>query len=208
MYPNIPKTQVMQIINSICYNMGFASNIISGINALVKEILEQNCFTHNNIIYQQTKGLAMGAPTSSIFSEVFIQYLEHTQRVNILAKHNDVMYHRYVDDILIVYNNASSNIDDLLTKFNSLHPDIQFKLERETENRLNFLDLIIHRMQDKLQYDIYRKPTATDIMIHSESCHPREHKWSGISHLVNHLNTYPLTNINGEKKHNRTHVSG
>jgi hypothetical protein len=109
------------------------------------------------------------------------------------------MYHRYVDDILIVYNNTSSNIDDLLTKFNSLHPDIQFKLESETESRLNFLDLTIHRMQDKLQYDIYRKPTATDIMIHSQSCHPREHKWSGISYLVNRLNTYPLTTKKVEK---------
>jgi hypothetical protein len=124
MYPNIPKTQVLQIINNICCNMGFATNIKFGINALVKEILEQNFFTHNNIIYQQTKGLAMGAPTSSIFSEVFIQYLYHTQIVNILAKYNDVVYHRYVDDIFIVYNNASINIDDLLTKFNSQHPDI------------------------------------------------------------------------------------
>jgi hypothetical protein len=116
MYPNIPKTQVLQIIKNICCNMGFATNTKFGINALVKEILEQNFFTHNNITYQQTKGLAMGSPTSSIFSEVFIQYLEHTQIVNIIAKYNDVVYHRYVDDIFIVYNNASINIDDLLTK--------------------------------------------------------------------------------------------
>jgi hypothetical protein len=52
--------------------MGFTINIKFGINALVKEILEQNFFIHNNIIYQQRKGLAMGTPTSSIFSEVFV----------------------------------------------------------------------------------------------------------------------------------------
>jgi hypothetical protein len=51
MYPNIPKTRVLQIINNICCNIGFATNTKFGINALVKEILEQNLFTHNNITY-------------------------------------------------------------------------------------------------------------------------------------------------------------
>jgi hypothetical protein len=52
MYPNIPKLQVMHIINSICYNMGIAANVRYGVNTLVKEVLEQNYFAHNNIIYQ------------------------------------------------------------------------------------------------------------------------------------------------------------
>jgi hypothetical protein len=166
---------------------------------LVKEVLEQNYFAHNNIIYQQTEGLAMGAPTSSIFSEAFIQHLEHTQIVNILAKYNVIAYHRYVDDILRVNNSDSTNVEDLLSKFNDLHPDMQFKIEMETENRLNFLDTAIHRMQRKLQFSIYRKPTATDIMIHSQSCHPREHKWSGIAYLINRLRTYPIENKLEEK---------
>jgi hypothetical protein len=61
--------------------MGIAANVRYGVNTLVKEVLEQNYFAHNNIIYQQTEGLAMGAPTYSIFSEAFIQRLEHTQIV-------------------------------------------------------------------------------------------------------------------------------
>jgi hypothetical protein len=76
---------------------------------------------------------------------------------------------------------------------------MQFKIEMETENRLNFLDIAIHRMQRKLQFGIYRKPTATDIMIHSQSCHPREHKWSGIAYLINRLRTYPIENKLEEK---------
>jgi hypothetical protein len=40
---------------------------------------------------------------------------------------------------------------------------MQFTIEMETENRLTFLDIAIHRMQRKLQIGIYRKPTATDV---------------------------------------------
>jgi hypothetical protein len=147
--------------------MGIAKNVSYGVNTLVKTILEQNYFTYNTVMYQQMERLAMGAPTSSIFSEVFIQHLEHTQLVNILAKCNIITYHTYVDDILIVYNNDNTNIEQILSKFNDLHPNIHFTIEMEAENRFNFLDIAIHRMQRKLQFSIYRKPTATDIMIHS-----------------------------------------
>jgi hypothetical protein len=46
----------------------------------------------------------MGAPTSPILVEVYIQFLEYTEIVNILKKHQIMDYHRYVDDILIIYN--------------------------------------------------------------------------------------------------------
>jgi hypothetical protein len=122
----------------------------------------------------------MGAPTSSIFSDIFIQYVEHTQILNILAKHDIITYNRYVDDILMIYNKDTTNIEHISSEFNALHPSIHFTMETETDNKLNFLDMSIYRMQRELQFGIYRKPTATDIMIHSESCHPRQHKWSDI----------------------------
>jgi hypothetical protein len=33
-------------------------------------------------------------------------------------------------------------------------------------------------------------------MIHNNSCHPTEHKRSGINYLINRINTYPLTKQN------------
>jgi hypothetical protein len=72
---------------------------------------------------------------------------------------------------------------------------MQFTIETEIENRLNFLDITIHRMQRNLQFGIYRKPTATDIMIHNQSCHPSEQKWSGIAYLINIGNKLEEKNI-------------
>jgi hypothetical protein len=40
---------------------------------------------------------------------------------------------------------------------------------------------------------IYRKPTQTDIMIPSDSCHQYEHKSSSINYLLNRVHSYPIT---------------
>jgi hypothetical protein len=54
----------------------------------------------------------MGAPTSAILAEIFIQYLEHNNIIQILQKHQILDYYRYVDDILIMYNEERTNILD------------------------------------------------------------------------------------------------
>jgi hypothetical protein len=47
----------------------------------------------------------MRAPTSSILAETYLQHMEHTQIYSILIKQQIVVvaYFRYVDDILIIY---------------------------------------------------------------------------------------------------------
>jgi hypothetical protein len=71
----------------------------------------------------------MGAPTSSLLSEIFIQYLEHNYILRTLTKHNIIACYRYVDDILIVYNCENTNINATLLEFNSLHYKLQFTIE-------------------------------------------------------------------------------
>jgi hypothetical protein len=45
-----------------------------------------------------------------------------------------------------------------------------------------------------------RKPTTTDSIIHNDSCHPNEHKKSVINYLINHVNTYSLTQTNKDQE--------
>jgi hypothetical protein len=56
----------------------------------------------------------MGAPTSAILAEAFIQHLEHTIIVDILKKFQIIYYYRYVDDMLIIYNTRKTNINNTL----------------------------------------------------------------------------------------------
>jgi hypothetical protein len=63
----------------------------------------------------------MGAPTSAILAEIFIQYFityldhQHFNKTSI----ND--YFRYVEHTLIIYNTNTRNTDTF-TDFNLIHP--------------------------------------------------------------------------------------
>jgi hypothetical protein len=100
---------------------------------------------------------------------------------------------RYVDDILIIYNQNKTNIHETLTEFNKQATSIKFTIEEEQHNSINFLDLTIHRRRTKLEFGIYRKPTQTDTIIPSDSCHPYEHKIASINYLINRVHMYPVT---------------
>ena len=97
--------------------------------------------------FAQNDGLAMGAPTSSIFSEINLQSLENQEIHQLLNKHNIKGYFRYVDDILIVYDRNTSNIHDIAEHFNNIAPELKFTLEIEMNRQINYLDITIQRTQ-------------------------------------------------------------
>jgi hypothetical protein len=71
-------------------------------------IIKENYFQFQNTIYIKG-GLAMGAPTSSIFSEIYLQYIDNTIISDNLLKSHIVIYFRYLDDILLLYNKDTTN---------------------------------------------------------------------------------------------------
>jgi hypothetical protein len=101
----------------------------------------------------------------------------------------------------IIYDSTHTNIHNTLQEFNTIHPKLEFTLETETNNTINYLNITIHKQNNKLTFGIYRKPTFTDTM-HNSSCHPYEHKKSAINYLINRMNTYQLTLENKVKKDN------
>jgi hypothetical protein len=85
----------------------------------------------------------MGAPTSAILAETFIQYLEHIIIYQILKKHLIIDCYRCVDDILIIYNEQYTNIRNTLDEFSNIHHKIKFTMEQESLNKINYRDLTI-----------------------------------------------------------------
>jgi hypothetical protein len=160
--------------------------------------MDQNYFHLEDKTYLQHEGLAMGAPTSPILSEFYLQFQENTTMYSLLIDYNISGYFRYVDDILILYKENTINIDDLST-FNKLTPNLNFTLEKETGGKINFLDITVHRENSSLSIEIYRKPIYTDSIIPNDSCHPREHKQASIRYLYNRLNDYQLSSYKTQK---------
>ena len=129
-----------------------------------------------NKIYHTNKGVAMGSPISNKITEIFLQHYENTYIKQVLDKQYIQYYTRYVDDILIIYDNSKVTHEHITHQFNQVHKDIKFNPSHETKNTVHFLDLQITRDTHNLHINIYRKPTATDTAIHYTSNHPQEHK--------------------------------
>jgi hypothetical protein len=52
--------------------------------------------------------------------------------------------------------------------------------------------MTIIKENNKLTFNIYRKATTKNSIIHKDSYHPNENKKSAINNLINRLNTYPF----------------
>ena len=193
MYTNIPTDHIPTIIHRLCNHHNIDTHTQSELLHLCQLILTQNYFNFRSVTYIQTSGLAMGAPTSSLFSEVFLQFLEATKLFVILVRHHIIGYFRYVDDILLVYDSSMTNIHHVLDQFNDATPTLTFTIELEKDNILNFLDISILQCQNTLEFKIFRKHTATDVIIPSTSNHPREHKEAAIRYLLHRCHTYPIS---------------
>jgi hypothetical protein len=151
MYSNIPITETRHILSNTLENSMVNPNIKQELLAWYNVITEQNYFSFKQHIHIQKDGLAMGAPSSSILSEIFLQHIEHAQIPRLSMKYKLVNYFLFVDDILLIFDTNKTNIHSILLDFNSLHPKLKFTAEIEHNNAINFLDTTIHRTQDSIK---------------------------------------------------------
>jgi hypothetical protein len=126
--------------------------------------------------------------------------MENTLIYDVLWETRVEGYFRYVNDILIVYNANLTDINEIHNRFNSISPDLNFTLEQKQADALNFLDLTIKRTATKMIYNIYKKPTTSDNISPSDSCHPSEQKLAAIQYFLNRINTYDLGHAEKQKE--------
>lgn len=91
-----------------------------------------------------------------------------------LTEHWIIGHFRYVDDIRIIFNEKSTNINGMLSEFSTKSSKLKFTSELEENGKLIFLDIIIMKSKNPVANAIYRKPTATDSVIPFDSWHPTQ----------------------------------
>jgi hypothetical protein len=97
-----------------------------------------------------------------------------------------------VDYILILYDQRKLDEQILLQKINGVDNNLQFKMSTEANNTINYLDTHIHRSNNDITIELYRKPTETGTVIHFNSNRPLEHKISALLYYINRLTTMPI----------------
>jgi hypothetical protein len=159
---------------------------------VVQHYHQTKLFTQNHDIISQHDGLAMGAPSSGLIAELFLQHTGNAHLARLSQKHRIIDYFRYVDDILLIFDPNHSDIQSVLTDFNALHPNLYLTAEIERDNTINYPDISIQKNPPKLITSIYRKPTFTDSIIPYTSNHPTQHKYAAVKFLYNRLKSYGL----------------
>jgi hypothetical protein len=87
MYSNIPIKEMITTLEKLYEMNNIEDKTKQDILKMTQVIVEQNCFRFKDTIYVQNEGLAMGAPTSSIYSVIYLQVLENTKIAELLLKH-------------------------------------------------------------------------------------------------------------------------
>jgi len=110
-----------------------------------------------------------------VISESFLQHLESQaiqQSLTITPLINLKSFKRYVDDSQARFP-SQEQANEFLKILNSQHPNIQYTIENEDENKtLNFLDIsIINKGTGNYQFKVFRKDSITNVQIKPNSCH-------------------------------------
>ena len=104
-----------------------------------------------------------------------------------------------MDDIFILYNQNKTNEQQIFNRINKINKYLQTKINSEVDDKIQFLDLTIHKKKHNMTINIYRKPTETNTTIHYLSNHSPEQKMAAYRYHINRLNTLPINKEGKEK---------
>jgi len=130
--------------------------------------------------FKQVDGLAMGSPPAPHLANGWLSQFDGT------IKGDSKLFSRYMDDIL--QDIKRSEIESKLTAINSLHENLTFTIERQSEGKIPFLDMLITCDQHgKLTSSWYNKPTDTGLILNYHALAPRRYKRSVVSGFVHRI---------------------
>nr|XP_060622650.1 uncharacterized protein LOC132769734 [Anolis sagrei ordinatus] len=174
LFTMVPVADTMALINQ---------RFPEDITALFHHCLTTSYFQWDNEFYEQKDGVAMGSPLSPVIANFYMEHFEK-QALETATKKPTIWF-RYVDDTFTIWSHGEEELNRFLEHLNSIHPNIQFTMEKEKEGRLPFLDVLVIRKPDQqLGHTVYRKPTHTDRYLHKNSNHHPSQKRSTIKALA------------------------
>jgi hypothetical protein len=159
LFTNIPIKETIEIILNALFPT--SNTYYAGLNRLqFKTLLElavcDSHFLFNNSLYKQTEGMAMGSPLGPTFANIFMNNLESDFLDNCSTEFKPILYNRYVDDTITAFQNQSHAIK-FLDYINKAHPNIKFTMDTEINNKINFLDIQISRVNNEFSTNVFRK---------------------------------------------------
>jgi hypothetical protein len=164
LYTNIPS---QKCIDTICDFMKdkLHNNLIEieAFNEILKLVFFNNVFKYKNNFYIQISGISMGIICGPTLANMFLNLLES----HWLYIEKPIFYKRYIDDVILV---SKKNLNTVFFKsfFGNLN------IEFSSGDVIDFLDLKIriNKILNRLEFDLFIKPTSTNNYLNTTSNHP------------------------------------
>ncbi|CAJ0959600.1 unnamed protein product, partial [Ranitomeya imitator] len=125
--------------------------------------------------FLQLQGTAMGAAFAPSYANLFLGLWERDLFMSDQHASMDrvPLWTRYIDDIFLVWQGSSHELDMFMMDLNS--NDLNIRLTHTSNSDfVEFLDVTVKRGPNgEINSDVYRKPTSTNLLLHASSSHPR-----------------------------------
>ena len=119
-------------------------------------------FLFEDRLYKQIDDAPMRGFISPSLADFCLSYYEEKWLNDCPRQLKPVLYRRYVDDCFLLFN-SGSDVAPILQYLNSQHPSLKFTCERESYNKLAFLDVLITKTPTSFNAGVFRKKTFSGL---------------------------------------------
>ena len=171
MYNTIPHTEGISACRQALQSLSnYKRTEINGICSLLKLVLTLNNFSFDEVHYLQLTGTAMGTPVAPSYANIFMADFWRRHITPLPDQPFELL--RYMDDIVAFHNGSSLQIHQFCSNLNLAHNTIKFTYSSPAQSA-PFLDLSIHLIDNRLETDLYIKPTDSRFYLPPSSNHPK-----------------------------------
>ena len=185
LFTNVPVKETTEIAMDLIYQHHKNLKISRPqLRKLFQFATSQTHFIFDGQYYDQVDGLAMGSPLGPTMANIFMGKHEKEWLQNFSGS-GVLFYRRYIDDIFCVFE-KEENVLGFFEYLNSRHPNIKFTMEKENNEVLSFLDVLVKKeVSGKFITTTYRKPTFTGLLTNFTSFISSSYKFGLIKTLFN-----------------------
>ncbi|CAJ0947156.1 unnamed protein product [Ranitomeya imitator] len=177
LYTSIQHTKGIEATRHLLCQSSLSEDAIKFCLDLLTLVLYENYFLFEDTFYIQKCATAMGSNVAPAYANAFMNHFEtiHVFTNSLFLQHV-ACYHRYIDDIFLIWTGTTDTLLSFHSYLNSILPELQFTIHHDTHS-VPFLDtMVLKDSNGNLSTDIYCKPTDCNSLLLYTSCHPRSLK--------------------------------
>ena len=134
--------------------------------------LKCNCSTFCGQYWLQENGTAMGPKNSCSYADIVAKNIDQQVLAARTIYPELRCWFRFRDDTIVLWRGSVQRLNAFFQALNTFDPYLQFTMDMGGKS-LHFLDLLITRVNNKLETTIYSKPTDSHVYLNARSSHPK-----------------------------------